>query len=486
VTSRELPSPVPFPDLALGTPIVAIGNLRPLLRSDERPAFFFNDGGTDFTGSQPVPLSGRVRGIFYLWNSGNGSISGPTEIEVLLNGQRLDVVSRDLALEPRRTAAFTFDFKQRYQENINRDGALPDGNHSIRVIIDPKNSVAEGRETDNSYEYVFSVTDSVILPPAKRAPAPVQFAAQTSEGISKFKQLLQVVAPTLSEDGQINYTAQVLEALDTPYYLLTGRTLQQERQEYGLVISIDTRAQWLATNEQVCVLRHESTPPDRYATELAACYKSAVPNSGHFQSPREGRPPTIHYRGEYTPRYVVRGLMHEMGHFRHWVLQRDTPSERTASHKAMAELLAQAFEAAGVRLLEELTGYNLTAFDEITYWRHVDSNFDEVVSKHETGEEHNRGFLAAWGAVLNDPALATLRYKLTTFNSLDSAGNLDLYSYMVAIPWQTWAQRIDGYVANQTSTISTAKGLVRKRLAYSLPPDERPSFDFSKSAFSLP
>ena len=151
----------------------------------------------------------------------------------------------------------------------------------------------------------------------------------------------------------------------------------------------------------------------------------------------------------------------------------------------MHELQAQAMEAAGIRLLEELTGLNLATFEDIANWRSVDNEFDRLLSDISS-EEHHRAIIAVWSALFQDPALVTQLFKLNKLGYLDSMGSMDLYYTMVYIPTEQWAQRIDGYLTNPFATVATAKSVVRTRLAFNLAPADQPSYDFSKVGLDLP
>ncbi|MDP2953093.1 MAG: CARDB domain-containing protein [Chloroflexota bacterium] len=489
---RELPVK-PIPEPMPGTPPPPLANLHPHQPSGWGAPFVFSAAKEDFAGTKPVPLSGEVYFALAVDNAGGADTSGPFDVEVWLDGKRLVTLGGGGALTLDRYRYWDGnDFKAYYRRNIEPGGALADGAHVLRVVIDPTNSIPERRETDNAYEYAFTVTNGVIPPVSTPRPPVVSApptAAQVREKLKKIGPLLQVVAPTVSEDEKTTYIPQIMEVFEAGYYLLTGRTVKQEQEEYSLTIAIDTRAQWVRAFDKRWSIQVERVLPQDYASRFRDFYKILNRAMGYFQPPGTGELPEIHSRGDATPRSVLQTLFHEIGHFRQWAIQRDSPgSNSPLSQKAMSEVQAQAFEAAGVRLLEELTGYNLGAFEEVESWRSVDANFERILSQQQT-DEHDRGYLAAWGAVLNDPALDSLgfmRWKLTTFGYLDSRSSLDLFTYMVAIPWQQWAQRTDTYLSNLPATAATAKGLVRKRLLYNLPPPQRPSFDFATVAFSLP
>ncbi|MBI2868053.1 MAG: hypothetical protein HYX97_06935 [Chloroflexi bacterium] len=484
---RVQPMPTPVP----GTPLPATPDLRPYQPEGWGAPFVFSTEREDYSGTKPAPLSGTVYFALAVQNGGNADIIIPFDVEVQLDGRRLRILSRTStqAMAPGGSLFwFEIDLLRAYRQNVDPTGTLADGAHTIRVVIDPGNAVPEPNEADNTYEYSFTVANAVI-PPAVRqraveTPTPLT-AALIKEKLGKLDGLLQTVAPTVAEDGRTSYIPQVMEVFEAGYYLMTGRTVQQERDEHNLVIAIETRAQWTSTFEQSCARRYETTPPARYQQVFESCHEF-INNLGYFQQPgASSSSPAIQVRGDYTPRSVLQTLFHEIGHFRQWALQPDRSSAPSLSQRAMHELQAQAFEAAGVRLLEELTGYNLSTFEEIEYWRSVDSNFDRILSQRET-EEHNRAYLAVWGALLQDSALTSLRYKLTTFNYLDSRGSLDLFAYMVALPMQEWAGSVDTYLANLDATVTAAKEIVRKRLVYNLAAARRPSNDFSKTALTLP
>ncbi|MBI3953892.1 MAG: hypothetical protein HY330_05205 [Chloroflexi bacterium] len=488
-TPREL-RPAPFPEPTPGPPPPAAPNLRPYKPEGWAAPFVFSVGEGDFSGAKPVDVAGPAYFAVAVQNAGNADVTAAFDVEVRLDNRVLATLSHgsERALGPGYYSTWSGrDFNRFYRQNIEPAGVLADGPHAITVTVDPANTLAERRKTDNVYVYNFTVTKGVIqTPPAKPAATPVHpTAVQLKAQLAKLGPLLNVVAPTLADDGKSSLAPNLMDVVEASYYLLTGRTVQQEREEFGLTIAIETRAQWVATIEESCATRYETTPPQRYLDTFQDCHRVLNRASGYFRTPRPDEAPAIHFRGDMTPRFVVGGLLHELGHFRQWATQKDSPETITLSHRAMKELQAQAFEAAGVRLLEELTGYNLATFEEVESWGYVDTTFDRVVAESAT-EEHNRAYLAAWGALLQDPALAALRWKLTTFGYLDSRGSLDLFAYAVSLPWQEWSQRIDSYLSNSTATVATAKTVVRSRLVYNLPPNQRPPGEFWKTGGTLP
>ena len=130
---------------------------------------------------------------------------------------------------PGQTDADIFRFWEDWGQLSSRV-TLSEGAHTLRMVIDPDNAVQEANEDDNVYEKTFVwAVDEV------EAPTPITFTdEEIQETLSDLQTLLDTREPALAASGA-DYTQQVIGIADAGYYLMTGKSLQDERVSISLL-----------------------------------------------------------------------------------------------------------------------------------------------------------------------------------------------------------------------------------------------------------
>ena len=353
---------------------------------------------------------------------------------------------------------------------------ITEGPHTLRMVVDPENAVREVNEDDNEYEKTFVWSAES---PAESVPV-VYTDEDLLQMLSALPLLLDIREPALS-DGGFDYSREVLDITDAGYYLLTGKSIQDER----LTIYFFTRAEFEAWIDDYFAERFALNPESDYPTLLERRERIKATAVG-ITVPRFGKT-TVAIDAERGVADVIQSLAHELGH----VHQRhDYPATGESgsdnSQRGIREAQAQQFERAFWLKLEELTGANLLSYPDYEGF-HVFVN--RRLASWRVGinlDEHFLGYILQWLAVLEDPNLSELREELMAEGQLDADASLELFRYLVALPPASAeayvTSLLDTLDANMRSIVSIATG----RLDPDLHSDEEGSPDLRETGLLAP
>lgn len=380
----------------------------------------------------------------------------------------------------------TFDFSANMAPNqlywiqdwdgLNDAAEITEGPHTLRIVVDPENAVREADETDNVYEktFVWNVEQAAESGPAS-------YSEDDLLGkLSALPLLVEVRDPALS-DGGFDYSQEALDITDAGYYLLTGKSIHDER----LTIHFFTRAEFEAWIDAYFAERFALSPVSEHPTLLERRERIKATAVG-ITVPRFGRT-TVAIDAERGLADVVQSLAHELGH----VHQRHTypaTGEIGSDHaqRGIREAQAQQFERAFWLKLEELTGEDLLSYPDYEGF-HVFVN--RRLASWQAGlslDEHFLGYFVQWLAVLEDPNLAELREELMTQGELGADSSLRLFEYLVTLP----PDDADEYVASLLETLDANLGTIvsmaTARLQPDLHPDDEGSPDLRETGLLVP
>jgi len=344
------------------------------------------------------------------------------------------------------------------------DRLLPDmstGEHTLRLVIDPTNAIAEHDEFDNTYELTLT---SFTVPPPTLQPATFT-DAEIDTLIAKLPSAADDRRPVLG-DGNSELGSLALELADVGYYLMTGTSTRDERLRILLLDRQDYES-WIDTDY---VEKFATSPVADHASILARREKLKTDNPA-FKTRDQGRVILV-VDAERPFADVLSSLAHELGHanqdFQH-------PEQATVNGNdaldGIQEAQAQQFERAFWLTLEARLGTPLMAYPtHAAFISVIDAALDGWLAGYPS-EEHDRGHLIQWLAVLTDPSLATLKNELTTTGGLTAAGSLTLFSHLVAIEPANATSYVNGLLAQLTAQLPTIRALAEARLTASLPLD---------------
>ena len=372
--------------------------------------------------------------------------------------------------------AHTFDFEEAMMPNqlwwsqdwggLGGEAGLSPGEHTLRMVIDPDNRVAEANEDDNVYE----VTLSWISGPLPE-PSPTTYTQDELRlMLADLRELVDNREPVL-EPGVRDNTGDVLRVAEAGYYLLTGTSLRDERVDVYLLNQREF-LDWIDDHysERLALTEGE----DRAALLVEREY--VLDHSGGLKVPRYGKI-AVAVDAQRGAAEVIGSLMHELGHMRQAVLNPDQGRGASSSTgpSALKEAQAQQFERAFWLEMERFTGLELLSFPEHRGLRDlIEFGFDTWFDEPDL-TAHSFGFLIQWLSVLGDPDLAHLRDELISRGRLGRDASLELYDYLVALP----AEAVEAYVQARARSIpqhaETIKDIAAGRLVADLHPDREGS-----------
>ncbi len=225
---------------------------------------------------------------------------------------------------------------------------------------------------------------------------------------------------------ELSFVSEVLEIFDMGYYLLTGKTPKEE----GWIPHILTQSDFEAVVEDCC--------PSQPWLKQVLGFCCLVPDSG--------RGLELIVRGNESLPLVLLTLAHESGHARQEILNPDQLAIGLDTNTgAIHEAEAFAFEVALVRILGEATGLNISRIPD---WPEIRSFIDDWIAYtredvDDLSEEHNRGLLLLWMAILKDPTLETVSEELLANSVLSPESLFLVHQRLVNLPTRS----VESYAA---------------------------------------
>lgn len=352
------------------------------------------------------------------------------------------------------------------------------GIHTLKMNIDPHNQVKEANEDDNTYHKAVTWMVSTA-----NFDIPTMYSNQElMQKLTNLKDILDNREPALRADGP-DHTKEVSHIADAGYYMLTGRSILDERVDIYLLDHFD-HLSWI---DDHYAERLALSPKEKYE-DLLSERDTIKSSSAGLTVPRFGKLAVV-VNAERPVADVIGTLVHELGHVHQAFLNpSQTYSDNSSNelswciavdhipyHKAVREAEAQQFERAFWLKLQAFTGLELLRYPVQQGFKDlIEFNVDLWYSKLEENE-HFIGYMLQWLAVLDDPELLEMKQELTAQGELGEETSLELYHYLVDLP----AELIQTYVSTRFEAIDknleTIKALSRYRLIQNLHQDEEGS-----------
>ncbi len=313
-----------------------------------------------------------------------------------------------------------------------------------------------GSHDRNIYAIAAGFQDDYVAPPVESTSRP-DFAPLSPEELKQrltdafgSQQPVFASVAVFGPDGktiqEIDGSDLVIEIFENGYYLLTGRTVQQDGWE----------ARYFSV-EDYNALADEREDPGLKRTLGWCCIRV---DEGLALVMRADRPLDS----------ATATTAHEAGH----ALQRllnpvQNKAPRDSLIGALREAEAYSFEVALARKIGEYTGVEIARLPTGYRWRaFLDQKREDFKeSVNDLTKEHDRGRLIMWLAVLHDPELADLREELERdgYLSADSVYRMFLRFTRLA------PSEVEPYIESITpqrlgNDLNTFSGMVNKRAGY--------------------
>lgn len=367
------------------------------------------------------------------------------------------------------------------QKAVVPAGTVTPGQHSVAFLLDADSQIAESDETNNLFAR--QITWHPGAPPDD--PAPVKYTD------SELKSLLASLTGDLAlETGTVggarrsktDWTRAVLDIGEAGYYLLTGKSVREER----IVIHLLERDKYEAGALAGCLSGTEWMSSARYATHREKCL-GLINRSGGLKTRLDGR---IHLfvDTEQTPVGVAGILMHELGHAYQDIRNpAQTESLRSDALDALLEAEAQTFEAAAWRRIEEFLGVQLFRYPQFAAMPvRLNRLLDRTVAEAAKNEEHQLGYLLMWLTAVADPGKLGTASALTAAARLNASSTFAMFNYFVTLrpdDVNAWAGALR---ADETALVAQYRALVLKRTEAGLQPEMEGHPDLHGVAFLAP
>ena len=192
---------------------------------------------------------------------------------------------------------------------------------------------------------------------------------------------------------------EVLEIVDAGYYLLTGRSLLDERADIYLLNRMD----YLAWIDDHYSERFALNELGKYVDILAEREETKAQAAG-LKVSRFGKMAVV-VDAERDIANVIGSLAHELGHMRQTFLNpnQDDVTYGSYEREALQEAQAQQFERAFWLGLEAFTGVTLLSYPDYQGFRDLIGNRFDFWYGDPNQDEHFLGYLLQWLVVLEDP-----------------------------------------------------------------------------------
>ncbi|MBI3953751.1 MAG: hypothetical protein HY330_04500, partial [Chloroflexi bacterium] len=358
-TGPALPTPTPAPPAPTAPAPLSLPNLIP---------------GWPDNSDGPIVLSSRLGSA----RDDPPSLAGPVLVTVAVQNESTvplagEVVA-DLYFDGRRVRRFTLgsslnaDAAARSSpwDGLAQAVAITPGPHTLRLVVDPEDAVREARETDNTYE-------RTVVWAAGPGPVPTPRAYTPAELDAKLRVVPSLAAARGTADSQPQALEQVKQALDAGYYLITGKSI------------LDERASILFLNRQGYRAWVDEYYRSRFATAHVSQHPALLQERERYKGQVLGL--TVSYRGrpwivvdsERPLPEVLTTAAHEAGHLRQLLVAPQQSAAATYNVEALQEAQAQLFEALFWRALDERGRFGLMQYPRLRpYEFFVDNQWDNL------------------------------------------------------------------------------------------------------------
>ena len=313
---------------------------------------------------------------------------------------------------------------------------LTPGRHVLKLVIDPENAIDETNEADNTFEK--SVTWSEE--PADR-PQPKTYTEDALRWmLADLRGLIGLRQPAF-EPGGIDYRRDVLRVAEAGYFLLTGRSMEDERLSVELLPG-DEYAAWVDEDfARSFAVTEESDYEDLLRTrELMKDHALGL------KTRRRGEVAVVVDASQDTDS-VLNSLVHELGHaVQDFVNPGQTEEFASLPLVGLREAQAHQFQRAFWLKLEEFTGLELLAYPDIRPFRAYVAEQLYAVVRDAGSSGHRLAILIQWASIIKEPELEALRTELFANGRLDADSSKALFDYLASIPVEEVDSKVERWL----------------------------------------
>ena len=409
------PAPTAGPAPLLPQPL-ASANLQPgWIFDSDGPISLFHEG--DAANNPPLIVGQDVLLRVAVKNRSGVGTRIPFSVDVFFDDKLVNTIVFRAGIPQKAILASLWD-------GLSGEVDITPGEHTVRIVVDSRDSVREADEEDNVFESTFTWLQE---PPPPTGP--VEYSTEKIAGLlTGLRGLVDSREIAVSPDGA-DYSEQIIDVVDAGYYLMTGDSLRDERVD----IHILNREDYLRWIDEAFADQFASASA-REMPGIHVRYQRLKEYAVGITSRERGRV-TVIIDGERPIPTVIDTLAHEVGHLRQDLIN---PDQHEAAQYdpfllALLEGQAQQFQRAFWLNIEEFTGETFLEYPDAEVFREwiVQRAFSWFRTAQQ--DEHALGYLLQWMLVITVPDLAPLATELEENGSLSAQGSMDLYNYLVGL-----------------------------------------------------
>ena len=409
------PAPTAGPAPLLPQPL-ASANLQPgWIFDSDGPISLFHEG--DAANNPPLIVGQDVLLRVAVKNRSSVGTRIPFSVDVFFDDKLVNTIVFRAGIPQKAILASLWD-------GLSGEVDITPGEHTVRIVVDSRDSVREADEEDNVFESTFTWLQE---PPPPTGP--VEYSTEKIAGLlTGLRGLVDSREIAVSPDGA-DYSEQIIDVVDAGYYLMTGDSLRDERVD----IHILNREDYLRWIDEAFADQFASASA-REMPGIHVRYQRLKEYAVGITSRERGRV-TVIIDGERPIPTVIDTLAHEVGHLRQDLVNPD--QHEAALYDpfllALLEGQAQQFQRAFWLNIEEFTGETFLEYPDAEVFREwiVQRAFSWFRTAQQ--DEHALGYLLQWMLVITVPDLAHLAAELEENGSLSAQGSMDLYNYLVGL-----------------------------------------------------
>ena len=208
-----------------------------------------------------------------------------------------------------------------------------------------------------------------------------------------------------------------------------------------VTVPIDHSSEVLKIFETAFYLRMGDPAPERIKLKLLQNdeYQALTTNPHLMEAPAwccivDGSKLEMIVNGEYRFASVFGSIAHESGHAIHRINNPIAARKSSQESRALKESVAFAYETALLRTIGDYTGYNARnlpyEYEAVYNFNHQWKSWTEGINDLE--EEHARGKILLWLALLEDPKLEEYKNEIETSITLSPDSLVNIANYFIS------------------------------------------------------
>ncbi len=329
------------------------------------------------------------------------------------------------------------------------------GRHVLKLVIDPENAIEETDEADNTFEKAVTWRHEPALP-----PQPTTYSDDELRWMLRdLRELIGLRQPTLVP-GEPDRREDVLRVVEAGYFLLTGRSMRDER----LVVDLLPSKEYVAWVDEDFARSFAVADEADYAA-LARSREMMKEHALGLKTRRRGEVAVVVDAGQDVAA-AINSLAHELGHaVQDFLNPGQTEEMPSLPLQGLREAQAHQFQRAFWLKLEEFTGLDLLTYPDIGPYRAYVAEQVYAVLRDAASSEHRLAILVQWAAIMKEAELESLRTELLTNGRLDADSSKALFDYLASIPVDEVGAKVEQWVTGAAFEAGAIVGIGIGRLA---------------------